>query len=178
MILSALEHLEALPARLLRWGAQLHAAHLCYSISPIVIAAILEQESRGGDALSPVGPGGTGDGGHGRGLMQIDDRFHPSFIAAKFDDGLPLWKDPTQNIMYGTRLLRRNLDAAKGNMLAAIAAYNCGLSRVLRVLKTLPVGIQNDALILALDEYTARKSYVKKVVANITAYTKQGTPNV
>ena len=54
-----------------------------YQIPPALIAGIGSRESHWGLALSPVGPTGTGDNGHGRGLMQIDDRWHKDFIESE-----------------------------------------------------------------------------------------------
>ena len=84
-----------------------------------------------------------GDGGHGHGIMQIDDRSYPDFC--KSDD----WKDPRKNILKGAEVLdfvkRREIRAGigrrnecKGNrfegltlsdlglLRTSVAAYNCG----------------------------------------------------
>lgn len=106
-------------------------------VSPFLIVAIMERESHSGDALTPTGPTGTGDSGHGRGLMQLDDRtkggtFHGAVIA----DGR--WQDPYWNMkaavvdhikpdqsyftgkgLTGDALLR-----------ATVAAYNTGAGNV------------------------------------------------
>lgn len=108
---------------------------------PEIIAAMMSRESRCGLALIPKKPGGnpagTGDAGHGHGLMQIDDRSHKSFI----DSGK--WKDPKENIYYGVKVLNESYDylEKKTNlkdddlMAAAIAGYNCGAGNVIRSLK-------------------------------------------
>ena len=108
---------------------------------PEIIAAIMSRESRCGLALVPKKPGGnpagTGDGGHGRGLMQIDDRAHPDFISTG------KWKDPKENILYAMVVLNESYNYLKkktdltGNDLraAAIAGYNCGAGNVLKSLK-------------------------------------------
>jgi hypothetical protein len=75
----------------------------------LLIAAFMEQESNYGKALSPPGPAGTGDAGHGRGLMQIDDRGHPDFLAKTDSSGRPLWTIPIENIRYGVKVLKDNL---------------------------------------------------------------------
>lgn len=51
----------SLPARIGQWSSQILAAAQEYSVSPFALAAIMDGESRGGDALIPRGPGGTGD---------------------------------------------------------------------------------------------------------------------
>lgn len=73
------------------------------SISPYIIAAIMERESLSGEALKPKGPGGTGDGGHGRGLMQIDDRTWTSWLATHD------WTDPYTCVLKGVQILKDNL---------------------------------------------------------------------
>ncbi|GEM_PF-1834709 len=102
-----------------------------------VVAGIGSRESGWGRFLSPRGPSGTGDGGHGRGLMQIDDRYHQSFI------GSGRWSNPKDNIDYAVDQVLANyyshLDrntALEGRELlrGAIAAYNSGLSSVTRAI--------------------------------------------
>lgn len=107
-------------------------------LQPSVIAGIGSRESAWGRILSPRGPSGTGDGGHGRGLMQIDDRFHQTFI------GSGLWRNPKSNIDYGIdEVLAKNyayLDAntsLQGTDLlrGALASYNAGLSSITRAIR-------------------------------------------
>jgi len=85
----------------------------------------------------------AGDGGHGHGLMQIDDRSFPEFTKSEY------WKDARLGILYGAKVLRQKWDDTqssigkrriiKGNAFigkdvgqgyeaqqVAIAAYNCG----------------------------------------------------
>jgi hypothetical protein len=121
-------------------------------LKPSVIGGIGSRESGWGRLLSPPGPGGTGDGGHGRGIMQIDDRFHQSFI------GSGRWSNPKDNITYAIdEVLARNYDYLDFNtalddqelLRGAIAAYNAGLGNVL------------DALAqgLDVDYYTTGQDY-------------------
>jgi len=72
-------------------------------ISPITTVELGMRESAWGDALSPPGPGGTGDGGHGRGLMQIDDRSNADWLAAND------WTDPRTNVRKGLQILQGKL---------------------------------------------------------------------
>ena len=51
-----------------------------------------------------------GDGGHGYGLMQIDDRSYPDFI--KSGD----WKDPRENIFKGAEVLDEKFRYISGNI--------------------------------------------------------------
>jgi soluble lytic murein transglycosylase-like protein len=101
-----------------------------------ILAAICWRESLFGDALTPKGPGGTGDGGHGRGLMQVDDRYHKDFCATD------AWKDPYRNITKGAEILHDAVGffaqrGFAGPMLwrCAIAGYNAGCGAVLRAVQ-------------------------------------------
>jgi soluble lytic murein transglycosylase-like protein len=80
-----------------RYADDILAVAQAEGVSPFLIAAIMDRESRYGQALRPPGPAGTGDNGHGHGLMQIDDRSHAAFIATGG------WKIPRQAITYATR---------------------------------------------------------------------------
>lgn len=151
-----------LPPRLQTWLPQFLAAESCFQVPAGLLAAICDRESRGGDLLKPTGPGGVGDGGHGRGLMQIDDRHH-GFVHALFDDGLSLWKDPTFNIMYGARLLARNYGLTK-TWILTVASYNARLSSVTRAAATV-LDDSDEALIAAVDKCTTGGDYVAWVFA-------------
>lgn len=70
-------------------------------VDPFLIYALGQRESRWGEALRPKGPGGTGDSGHGRGIMQIDDRSFGSWLAAND------WGDPYTNISKGAAVLKQ-----------------------------------------------------------------------
>jgi soluble lytic murein transglycosylase-like protein len=118
----------SVPPRILKYERELKCAAELYDLDWIALAAIMERESEGGETLTPRGPSGTGDGGHGRGLMQIDDRWHPLFVASG------LWRVPEFNVVYAARLLRDNLRALAGEYPAAIAAYNAGLGTIRRVI--------------------------------------------
>lgn len=98
------------------------------------LAAIMERESNGGAALSPSGPSGTGDHGHGRGLMQMDDRAHPKEIALKDKDGNPLWQKALENIRMGRDVYVLELRRYGGVKEHAIPAYNCGAGNVNKAL--------------------------------------------
>ncbi len=112
----------------------LRKASEAYNIDLSILAGILSRESHVGLALSPPGPHGTGDHGHGRGLVQVDDRWHSHFTDT------PEWKDPRANIYYGVKLLRDFMDylqrktSLQGRDLlrAAIASYNAGPGSIMR----------------------------------------------
>ena len=153
-----------LPERLSRWAHELVSAELIFGIDPLLIAAIMDRESLGGDALAPKGPKGKGDGGHGHGLMQIDDRSHAAFLSAKSATGAPLWQEPWANILYGAQLLKQNLNRFASEALA-VAAYNCGPGNVRAALKTVPAGALESEIIAAVDRRTAGGNYSKDVLA-------------
>ena len=133
-----------IPARTRPYSAAILNVVREQSISPFLIVAFMERESRSGEALTPRGPGGKGDAGHGHGLMQIDDRSFGPWIAAN-----PWW-DPRVNITKGARVLRdkvrffllsprdpadpRPLDAFRARR-AGIAAYNAGEGNVIAALR-------------------------------------------
>jgi hypothetical protein len=152
---------DVLPPRLEQWLPQFISATLCFQVDIPTMAAIIDRESLGGDALKPKGPGGYGDGGHGHGLGQIDDRSHGGFLHARFWDGARLWQDPTFNILFAARLLRANLSATGGDMPLSIAAYNCGLKRARWELEQHKGDITDEeSRIAVLDSVTANGDYV------------------
>lgn len=162
----------ALPARLSRWLPQFISAALCFDIDVSTLAAIIDRESLGGDALKPKGPAGNGDSGHGFGLGQIDDRTHGGFLAARFWDGVRLWQEPTFNILYAARLLRSNLNATGGDLPLAIAAYNCGLKRARWMLaEKMGLILSESHRVAVLDSATANGNYLSDVLRRIKEYT-------
>jgi soluble lytic murein transglycosylase-like protein len=97
-----------------------------------------------------------GDGGHGRGIMQIDDRAFPEFANSGQS------KDPRHNIHKGAEVLngkRRFLshNGVSGDLLlrGSVAAYNAGEGRVLKRIKH----GQN------IDSVTAHGDYAADVLA-------------
>ena len=79
-------------------------------VSPVLLAAIMDVESAYGTLLSPPGPAGKGDGGHGHGLMQIDDRTHGVFLAERMPNGTPKWADPYENVKYAAGIYKAARD--------------------------------------------------------------------
>jgi hypothetical protein len=126
-------------------------------LKPSLVAAIGSRESGWGVLLSPFGPGGTGDGGFGRGLMQIDSQFHPEFTSSN------RWKDPAENIRYALDnvlsdyydYLSRNTNLRGFELLrGAVAAYNAGPGNVVAAI--------NQGL--DVDYYTTGKNYSRDVM--------------
>ncbi len=99
------------------FGAQIAAAAARHHLAPRLLAAVAAQEPGGPGADS--GRNVVGDGGHGRGLFQIDDRWH----AFARD---PAAMDPARNADYAAGLLQSNLQRYGGDVKAALSAYNTG----------------------------------------------------
>jgi len=70
-------------------------------MDPFLIYALGQRESRWGAALSADM---TGDGGHGRGIMQIDDRSFANWLATNN------WRDPYTNVRKGAEILKAKMN--------------------------------------------------------------------
>ncbi len=88
-----------------------------YGLDPNLLAAVAAQETGGPDSNS--GHNVVGDGGHGRGLFQIDDRSHPFAETAAA-------MDPAKNADYAAGMLAGLLKRYQGNLHEALSAYNSG----------------------------------------------------
>ena len=99
------------------YAPQIEAAAKAYNLDPRLMKAIAAQETGGPDSNS--GHNIVGDGGHGHGVFQIDDRYHPfarTYAAM----------DPGKNAMYAAGMIAHNLKAYGGNVREALSAYNAG----------------------------------------------------
>ncbi len=101
----------------IRYGAEITTAARAYGLDPKLLAAVAAQETGGPGASS--GNNVTGDGGHGHGLFQIDDR---SWAFARS----PAAADPAANATMAAGILAANLQRYGGNVHAALSAYNAG----------------------------------------------------
>lgn len=135
-------------------------------VPPCVIVGIGSRESGWGMLLSPPGPSGTGDGGHGRGLMQVDDRWHKQFIESG------QWRDARANIIYGAHVLHDSIafmrtytKLAGINLLGAgVAGYNCG------------AGNAHKAILEGanIDRYTSGRDYSRDVLSRAGWFQQKG----
>lgn len=96
---------------------QIESAARQYGLDPTLLAAVAAQETGGPGSNS--GHNIVGDGGHGHGVFQIDDRWH---AFAKTRDAM----DPAKNAQYAARMIAGNLKQYGGNVREALSAYNAG----------------------------------------------------
>ncbi len=101
----------------IRFGAQIATAARAHGLDPKLLAAVAAQETGGPGQSS--GNNIIGDGGHGRGLFQIDDR---SWAFARSVEAM----DPARNADKAASILADNLGRYSGNVRMALSAYNAG----------------------------------------------------
>jgi len=101
----------------IRFGPQIEAAARDHGLDPRFLAAVAAQET--GGPGSDSGRNVIGDGGHGRGLFQIDDRYH-AFART----GAAM--DPQENAEYAASMLAVLIRQNGGDLHAALSAYNAG----------------------------------------------------
>lgn len=99
------------------YAPQIATAARAHGLDPDLLAAVAAQET-GGPGTN-AGRNVVGDGGHGRGLFQIDDRSH-SFAET------PQAMDPAANADYAGGMLSGLLSRYDGNVHEALSAYNSG----------------------------------------------------
>lgn len=100
----------------LRWQGRVTELSAKYDLSPMLIEALVWQESRWNEnAVSPVGA---------RGLAQL----MPGTARQLGVNSA----DPSANLEGGARYLREQLDRFGGDLEKALAAYNAGPGRVIR----------------------------------------------
>jgi hypothetical protein len=99
------------------YAPEIAAAARQHGLDPELLAAVAAQETGGPD--SNAGRNVVGDGGHGHGVFQIDDRWH-SFAATSAA------MDPARNADYAAGMLAGLLKQYGGNVHEALSAYNAG----------------------------------------------------
>lgn len=119
---------KGLSHRYRRWFGMVKDAAKKFGLKVSTLFGVMSRETNGRNIV--------GDGGHGRGLMQIDDRTWGSWIRSHHG-GL----DARSNIMKGAAILKQNINFFKGRVAkskvlrAALAAYNGGPGRVLSAIR-------------------------------------------
>lgn len=88
-----------------------------HSLDPELLAAVAAQET--GGPGSNAGRNEVGDGGHGHGVFQIDDRWHSFARTAAV-------MEPAKNADYAAGMLSGLLDRYGGDVHKALSAYNAG----------------------------------------------------
>jgi hypothetical protein len=99
------------------FAPQITAAARRHGVDPELLAAVAAQETGGPDANA--GRNVVGDGGHGHGVFQIDDRWH-AFAST------PEAMDPAKNADYAAGMISDLLKRYGGNVREALSAYNAG----------------------------------------------------
>ncbi len=99
------------------FAPEITAAARQYGLDPDLLAAIAAQETGGPDTNASRNV--VGDGGHGHGIFQIDDRSHP-FAST------PAAMNPSQNADYAAGMVSGLLKRYGGNLREALSAYNTG----------------------------------------------------
>lgn len=99
------------------YAPEISAAAHRHGVDPNLLAAVAAQET--GGPGSNAGRNVVGDGGHGRGIFQIDDRWH-DFART------PAAMDPAKNADYAAGMISGLLARLGGNVRRALSAYNAG----------------------------------------------------
>ena len=105
------------PQSTVAYGSEIAAAATRHHLDPRLLAAVAAQETGGPGADS--GRNIVGDAGHGHGVFQIDDRWHPFARTAAA-------MDPAANADYAAGMIESNLRRYGGDVRAALSAYNAG----------------------------------------------------
>ncbi|MGM0587072.1 MAG: transglycosylase SLT domain-containing protein [Bacteroidota bacterium] len=140
-ISSQLDHVRSIG-----WLEYFRKAATNYHIPLSILLAIASRETGMGTDQFYQDNGFTGKDGHGKGIMQIDDRWH-GFASTTAPN------DHQANIAYGARYLKRMYDEF-GEWKPAIAAYNAGPGNVRYVM-----GIGQDP-----DSVTTNGNYAADVL--------------
>jgi len=99
------------------FAPEIAAAASKFGLDPRLLAAVAAQET--GGPGSNAGRNIVGDGGHGHGIFQIDDRFHDFARSAAA-------MRPQANADYAAGMIAGLLKRYGGNVHKALSAYNAG----------------------------------------------------
>lgn len=156
-----------LPPRLQPWFPLCLPMEQKHGVDPLLLLAIIDRESLGGQMLIPKGPGGLGDNGQGHGLCQIDKRYHAAFCLERLEDGSMAWANPERNIDYGASILAGHLRLYEKDPdpeVWAVAAYNASLKRVGDIRMLLSEPATHEKRVKAADLVTTHRNYVSDVL--------------
>ncbi len=112
-----MSNVSLLSAHGVAYASQIAAAADRHGVDPVLLAAVAAQET--GGPGSNAGRNIVGDGGHGRGVFQIDDRYH-AFARS----GAAM--DPQANADYAATMIAGLLRQYGGDVREALSAYNAG----------------------------------------------------
>src|SRR5581483_406684 len=115
------------------FAQEIAGAARSHGLDPELLAAVAAQET-GGPGTN-AGRNLVGDGGHGHGLFQIDDRWHPFATTSAA-------MDPASNAQYAAGMLSDLLRRYNGNVHQALSAYNAGDPNATGTMTTWPDGAQ------------------------------------
>jgi soluble lytic murein transglycosylase-like protein len=169
---------RALPPLIGQWARKIAGEALACDVDPLVLTAIMAQESQGKD------PAVLGFDGHGHGLMQIDDRAHPTFCEARWGKStIRLVHLPVMNIAYAAMLHSENSRILKNDLWPTVAAFNAGPFTVKKALSRLRAGAVEAERFAAANSVTYKGEYVTHVrkyfenfTAAIAAYRRTNPP--
>jgi peptidoglycan hydrolase-like protein with peptidoglycan-binding domain len=149
---------ELARARANKWDKAMAAAEKDKTLPSGILFAIVSQETDTNDVV--------GDGGHGRGLFQIDDRSHGDFLKKNGAAGAGGRPPVAAAALYAAALLRGNFDFGVDNGVKKdlqtkfmLSAYNAGAGGALAGLR------EGDS-----DKRTTGGDYAKSVLARYAVF--------
>lgn len=108
---------RSLERRGVAFAPEIARAAAKYGLDPALLAAVAAQET--GGPGSNAGRNIVGDGGHGHGVFQIDDRFHGFARTAAA-------MNPAANADYAAQMISGLIKQYGGDVHKALSAYNAG----------------------------------------------------
>lgn len=138
------ETVARLPEEANVYSKHIQSAARKHKVDPHLITAIIETESKGNPmALSSKGA---------KGLMQIT-----SVVCRKYEVKNPF--DVEQNINAGTAYLAYLMDHLDGDLERSLAAYNCGLGKVLNYNGIPPLRETKQFVRRTMESYKIKKNF-------------------